>query len=184
MLFRNARQKALKSGQHFSLERVWWNNREKPSVWREEHERLSHKLLGRRGPERVTPQLCDLRLHHNPGGAQPFTCKAPDGCKVQLQPEKTGACLRGIWVSLPHTLMRSNWITASLILPKDNRDLGKIKKNPQRESPSWPGAKWIHSRTNRWVHHFSLLRACFWFNYLWLFFWTEMKPCGSRWPHL
>ena len=86
--------------------------------------------------------------------------------------------------SLP-PLMHSNWITVSLILPKGNWGLGKIKKKTHKGNhPVWPGAKWIHSRTNRWVHHFSLLRACFCFNYLWLFFWTEMKPSGSRWPHL
>lgn len=36
--------------------------------------------------------------------------------------------------SLP-PLMHSDWIIVSLILPKGNWDLGKIKKKPQRESP-------------------------------------------------
>ena len=81
-------------------------------------------------------------------------------------------------------LMHSNWIIVSVILPKSNWDLGKEKKkkkHPQREPHGWPGAKWIHLCTNRWIHHLSLFRVCF--NYLWLFFWTEIKPSGSQWPH-
>lgn len=164
---------------------MWWNNREKP--------RCGGNSMGVWG---VSPWA---------GGVQSVSLpsRVASGCiatltRLSASPVKSLMAVKFSYslrrrahvcvvFNCPSLLplMHSNWIIVSLILPKGNWDLGKIKKKkPQRESPGWPGAKWIHSRTNRWVHHLSsLLRACFCFNYRWLFFWTEMKPSGSRWPH-
>lgn len=78
-------------------------------------------------------------------------------------------------------LTHSNWIIVSVILPKGNWDLGKEKKKKKK---NYKGHRLVDQVQNefihaqRWIHHFSLFRVCFCLNYLWLFFWTEIKPSG------